>query len=93
MNPNTMASDEAGSPPRDGWFSNEHRARIDELVAKLNTSDTRESVSRYHAMAEGYLLGLLDGYHVSVEHHDAVRQFLHDLAISRLKAVKPKVRR
>jgi hypothetical protein len=41
-------------------------------------------------MAEGYLLGLLDCYHLSAEHHDAVRQYLHNLAIVRLKAVKPR---
>jgi hypothetical protein len=52
-----------------------------------------EGVSRYHAMAEGYLLGLLDSNHVSVEHHDAVRQYLHTLAIARLKVIKPKARR
>ncbi|MDE1196011.1 MAG: hypothetical protein PW896_12695 [Pseudomonas sp.] len=82
--------DEAGSAPQDGWFSSEHRARVDDLIAKLRTSDTRESVSRYHGMAEGYLLGLLDCYHLSAEHHDAVRQYLHNLAIVRLKAVKPR---
>lgn len=93
MSLDTTVSEEAGSPPQEGWFSNEHRARIDELIAKLQTSDTRESLSRYHAMAEGYLLGLLDCYHASTEHHDAVRQYLHNLAIARLKVVKAKVRR
>ena len=93
MNLHTPLTDDAGSPPQPGWFSNEHRTRIDELITRLNTSATRESVSRYHAMAEGYLLGLLDSYHVSEEHHDAVRQYLHNLAIARLKAVKPKLRR
>ncbi|MDC6380515.1 hypothetical protein BW687_010060 [Pseudomonas graminis] len=93
MNPDTTLTDDAGSPPQQDWFSNEHRGRIDELIAKLKTSDTKESVSRYHAMAEGYLLGLLDSYHVSTEHHDAVRQYLHNLAIARLKAVKPRLRK
>lgn len=60
------------------------------LIAKLQTSNTQEGVSRYHAMAEGYLLGLLDCSHVSAEHHDSVRQYLHNLAIARLKKVKPK---
>ncbi|MFJ5295731.1 hypothetical protein ACIQAL_04280 [Pseudomonas sp. NPDC088368] len=92
MSADATPLDETGSPPQDGWFSAEHRARIDELIVKLKTSDTRESVSRYHGMAEGYLLGLLDGYHVGVEHHDAVRQYLHSLAIARLKVVKPKGR-
>ncbi|WP_455912933.1 hypothetical protein [Pseudomonas syringae] len=93
MNLHTPLTDDTGSAPQQDWFSEEHRARIDELIARLNTSDTRESVSRYHAMAEGYLLGLLDSYHVSVEHHDAVRQYLHNLAIARLKAVNPKLRK
>lgn len=93
MSLDTTLSEEAGSPPQDGWFSREHRDRIDELITRLQTSDTRESVSRYHAMAEGYLLGLLDCYHTSAEHHDAVRQYLHNLAIARLKVVKPKARR
>jgi hypothetical protein len=93
MNPDITLSDEDGSPPRPDWFSSENRARIDELIGKLKTSDTREGVSRYHAMAEGYLLGLLDSNHVSVEHHDAVRQYLHTLAIARLKVIKPKARR
>jgi hypothetical protein len=86
----TNLKDEAGSPPQEGWLSTEHRARLESLIAKLQTSDTKESVSRYHAMAEGYLLGLLDCYHVSEEHHDAVRQYLHHLAVKRLKAVKPR---
>ena len=86
----TNPKDEAGSPPQEGWFSVEHLARLESLIGKLQTSDTRESVSRYHAMAEGYLLGLLDCYHVSAEHHDAVRQYLHIMAIKRLKAVKSK---
>lgn len=86
-------ADEAGSPPQDGWFSSENRARFDELIIKLKTSNTQEGISRYHAMAEGYLLGLLDCYHVSVEHHDAVRQYLHNLALARLKVVKPRLRR
>lgn len=86
-------SDESGSPPQEGWFSVENRARIDKLIAKLQTSDTAETVSRYHAMVEGYLLGLLDCYHVSAEHHDAVRQYLHNLAIARLKRVKSRTRR
>lgn len=79
-----------GMPPQDGWFSIEDRARIDGLLTKLQTSETRESVSRYHAMAEGYLLGLLDCNHVSEQHHDAVRQYLHELAIARLRVVKTK---
>jgi hypothetical protein len=79
---------EAGMAPQEGWFSREDRARIDELMAKLLTSETREGVSRYHAMAEGYLLGLLDCNHVSQPHHDAVRQYLHNIAIARLKRVK-----
>ncbi|MFJ3486880.1 hypothetical protein ACIPL1_26225 [Pseudomonas sp. NPDC090202] len=86
-------SDDAGSAPQKDWFSNEDLARIDELIGKLQTSDTREGISRYHAMAEGYLLGLLDCYHVSAEHHDAVRQHLHNLAIARLKVVKVKARK
>jgi hypothetical protein len=93
MSTDATPLDEAGSPPQDGWLGHEHRARIDALIIKLKTSDTRESVSRYHGMAEGYLLGLLDSYHVSTEHHDAVRQYLHTLAIARLKIVKPKARR
>ncbi|WP_110949115.1 hypothetical protein [Pseudomonas bohemica] len=93
MSRDATLSDETGSPPQEGWFSHENRARIDDLIAKLQTSDTKEGVSRYHAMAEGYLLGLLDCYHVSAEHHDAVRQYLHNLAIARLKVVKPKGRK
>jgi hypothetical protein len=92
MSLDTNLKDDAGSPPQDGWFSDEHRARLENLIAKLQTSDTKESVSRYHAMAEGYLLGLLDCYHLSEEHHDAVRQYLHILAVKRLKAVKPRPR-
>jgi len=88
MTLDTNLKDEAGSPPQEGWFSGEHRARLEGLIAKLQTSDTKESVSRYHAMAEGYLLGLLDCYHVSEEHHDAVRQYLHILAVKCLRAVK-----
>lgn len=90
MSLDTNLKDEAGSPPQEGWFSAEHRARLENLIAQLQTSDTKESVSRYHAMAEGYLLGLLDCYHVSEAHHDAVRQYLHILAVARLKAVKPR---
>jgi hypothetical protein len=91
MSLDTNLKDEAGSPPQDGWFSVEHRVRLESLIAKLQTSDTKESVSRYHAMAEGYLLGLLDCYHVSGEHHNAVRQYLHILAVKRLKAIKPRI--
>lgn len=87
---NADISEEQGSPPQEGWFSRENRTRIDDLIAKLQTSNTQEGVSRYHAMAEGYLLGLLDCFHVSAEHHDSVRQYLHNLAIARLKKVKPK---
>jgi hypothetical protein len=86
----TNLKDETGSPPHEGWLSIEHRARFESLIAKLQTSDTKESLSRYHAMAEGYLLGLLDCYHVSEEHHDAVKQLLHILAVKRLKVVKPR---
>lgn len=78
----------AGSPPQEGWFSNENRAQIDNLLAKLQTSETRESVSRYHAIIEGYLLGLLDCNHVSEAHYDSVMLYLHDCAIKRLKSVK-----
>lgn len=86
---------DVGMAPQEGWFSREDRARIDGLLIKLQTSETKESVSRYHAMAEGYLLGLLDCNHVGEQHHDAVRQYLHDLAIARLKVVsarRPKLR-
>lgn len=93
MSLDTHLKDETGSPPQEGWFSAEHRTRLETLIAKLKTSDTREGVSRYHAMAEGYLLGLLDCYHVNEAHHDAVRQYLHTLAVARLKTVKPSVRR
>jgi hypothetical protein len=86
----TNLKDEAGSPPHVGWFSAEHLARLENLIAKLQTSNTKESFSRYHAMAKGYLLGLLDCYHVSAEHHGAVRQYLHILAVKRLRAVKPR---
>ena len=82
MSLGTNLKDEAGSPPQDGWFSDEHRAQLENLIAKLQTSDTKESVLRYLTMAEGYLLGLLDCYHVSEEHHDAVRQHHHILAVN-----------
>jgi len=85
-------ADDAGLPPQDGWLALEHRARLDGLIHKLDTSTTRESVSRYHAMAEGYLLGLLDCNHISAPHHDAVSQYLHTLALRRLKRVKPGAR-
>jgi hypothetical protein len=78
----------AGSPPQEGWFSNENRAQIDGLLAKLQTSETKESVSRYHAIIEGYLLGLLDCNHVSAEHYDTVMLYLRDVTIKRLKSVK-----
>jgi hypothetical protein len=85
-------SDE-GSAPQEGWFSAKDRARIDDLIGKLLTSNTKEGLSRYHAMAEGYLLGLLDCNHVSEEHHDAVTRYLHNLAIERLKRLAQKARR
>lgn len=82
-----------GSPPQDGWLAAEHRQRLEGLIRQLETSNTRESVSRYHAMAEGYLLGLLDCNHVSAQHHDAVNPYLHTLALRRLKRVKSGARR
>jgi hypothetical protein len=85
--------DEEGSAPQEGWFSPEDRSRIDDLIGKLLTSNTKEGISRYHAMAEGYLLGLLDCYHVSEEHHDAVTRYLHGLALKRLKLLAQKTRR
>jgi len=85
--------DQEGSAPQDGWFSAQDRERIDDLIGKLLTSNTKEGISRYHAMAEGYLLGLLDCYHVSEEHHDAVTRYLHNLALKRLKLLAQKARR
>lgn len=82
------ANEGAGSPPQEGWLSSANRVQFDDLLAKLKTSETKESVSRYHAIIEGYLLGLLDCNHVSKEHYDIVMLYLHDVAIKRLKSVK-----
>lgn len=49
--------DEAGSPPHVRWFSAEHLPRRENLIGKLQTSDTKERVSRYNAIAEGICWG------------------------------------
>lgn len=84
---------EAGCSPEVDWLTPEHRERFDDLVARLRESHTQETISRSHAIAEGYLLGLLDCNYISEPHHFSVKLYLHNLAITQLKTVKPSKRR
>lgn len=89
----SAADAETGRAPEPGWLTTEHRERFDELVARLQGSDTQETISRCHAIAEGYLLGLSDCNYMSETHHVLVRLYLHNLAIAQLKTIKIRKRR
>lgn len=80
--------EEGSSPPQEDWLSDADRARFDELLAKLLTSTSKDTILRCYAKTEGYLLGLWDCNHISEHHHHKVKLYVHEVAMVRLDLIK-----